>query len=315
MREKRTFAQRSIVLESREAKKKYFLVYEGEATEQIYFEALIEHRDEIGINPLIELVPVVRSYSESGWSNPKKILDRVLLNLEEDEKQIISYETLLNWIMEYLYDTKILTTSRVMARGIWNILSTVCQNQIGVLLKDEVKDIQGSLELLLAALAEETETTHLVDGIPSIIKEQSFTYDAELDKICFIIDRDRKSFISSPENDQYGYVLNKCLENGFGFYLSNPCFEFWLLLHFDEVLELDKDKLLANEKTSSKRRFTEQELRRLLPGYSKSKYDSEELLKRIDKAVVNEKQFCENDIELEYSVGSKVGMLVEELRK
>ena len=56
--------------------KKYFLVYEGKETEEIYFEGVNQNRSMIGINPLIELVPVVRSYSEEGWSNPKKIVDR-----------------------------------------------------------------------------------------------------------------------------------------------------------------------------------------------------------------------------------------------
>lgn len=87
MREKKNFARRSRVLASAEARKKYFLVYEGEETEQIYFDAVNEQKDSLGINPLIELIPVMRSYSEVGWSNPKKILDRVLLNLEEDEKR------------------------------------------------------------------------------------------------------------------------------------------------------------------------------------------------------------------------------------
>ena len=96
MREKRNFAERSGILKSREARKKYFLVYEGKNTEDIYFDGIYEHRGIIGINPLIELVPIIRSYSEEGWSNPKKIVDRVMLNIQEAETGIISYETLLN---------------------------------------------------------------------------------------------------------------------------------------------------------------------------------------------------------------------------
>lgn len=286
MREKKNFAQRSKVLVSAEARKKYFLVYEGEETEQIYFDAVNEQKDILGINPLIELVPVMRSYSEAGWSNPKKILDRVLLNLEEDEKKIISYETLLNWIMEYLFDLKVLTRSGVMSKNVWTVLCTACQ-----------------------------ETIHVVDDVSKIIKEQAITYAEGLDKICFIIDRDRESFVSHPENDQYSYVLNKCKDNGFGFYLTNPCFEFWLLLHFDEVMNLDMGKLLENPKVTSKRRYTEQQLRALMPGFTKAKYDVDALMQRIDKAILNEKQFCEDDQELEHTVGSKVGLLLEELRK
>jgi len=40
MREKKSFAIRTKVLASDEVRKKYFLVFEGENTEKIYFEAL-----------------------------------------------------------------------------------------------------------------------------------------------------------------------------------------------------------------------------------------------------------------------------------
>ena len=83
MRESRTFAERAKVLKSDEARKKYFLVYEGSDTEVIYFDAICALREDIGISPLIELIPIIRSFSEEGWSNPKKILDRVIENLQE----------------------------------------------------------------------------------------------------------------------------------------------------------------------------------------------------------------------------------------
>lgn len=72
MRERRTFAERTKVLKSDEGKRKFFLVYEGASTEEIYFNALDNSGVYTDKNPLIELVPLIRSYSEDGWSNPKK---------------------------------------------------------------------------------------------------------------------------------------------------------------------------------------------------------------------------------------------------
>lgn len=141
------------------------------------------------------------------------------------------------------------------------------------------------------------------------------TYSEGFDKICLIVDRDKKSFLSVPKNNQYDYVLRTCREKGFGFYLSNPCFEFWLLLHFDEVVQLDREKLLENPLVSAKRRYTEQEIRRLLPGYSKSKYNVSLLMERIEVAVKNESMYCEDIEELEHELGSNVGLLIQELRK
>jgi hypothetical protein len=118
MREKRAFATRTQASQPREVRKKYFLVYEGEKAEDIYFSAVNDLKNELSINPLVEIVPIVRSYSEDSWSNPKKIYDRVTLNLQESQSGRISYETLLNYIMSYFQETGILQNSRPIADSI-----------------------------------------------------------------------------------------------------------------------------------------------------------------------------------------------------
>ena len=87
------------------------------------------------------------------------------------------------------------------------------------------------------------------------------------------------------------------------------------VLHYDEVFELDKDKLLKNPKITRERRYTEHCMRKLYKGYKKDAYRANEFVKRIDKAIENEKQFCEDIGALEYSVGSNIGCLITELRQ
>lgn len=154
----------------------------------------------------------------------------------------------------------------------------------------------------------------MISDIANIIKEGGFTYAEKFDKICFIIDRDRESFVSSSKNNQYQYVLKRCKERGFGLYVTNPCFEFWLLLHFDGVFALDREKLLKNPKVTAKRRYVEQELRKIFPGYKKSSYRALELVKNIDRAIDNESHFCEDVVELEKSIGSNIGKLIIDMR-
>lgn len=314
MREKKNFAIRTNALENAEIKKKYFLVYEGEETEQIYFDAVNANKGRLKINPLIELVPIIRSYSEQGWSNPKKILDRVLLNLKEDKYNQVSYETLLNWIMEYLLDTLNISSRNAMAKSYWSILQDICSNDLCVQLLNIVPDVNSTCQDILQKFIQKGEIECNLDNAAKIIRKHAISYEEGFDKICFIIDRDRNSFVSHPDNDQYSYVLEQCKKNGFGFYLTNPCFEFWLLLHFDQVMTIDKNKLLENKKGAGKRSFTENELRKLIPGYDKSKYNAYDLLNRIDVAIKNEKNFCENEEELERTLGSRVGLLIEEMR-
>lgn len=314
MREKRTFAERTPVFSSDATKRKYFLIYEGSDTESLYFDAINSMRESIGINPLIELIPIIRSYSEEGWSNPKKILDRIIENLEESKTKCITYETLLNRIMEYFYEVEIITTSRVYANSIWKTMKEFCEKALRKKLSEDVDDIKKDYGLIIEHLKQMYELGQVISDIPDIIQEGGLTYSEGFDRICLIIDRDRESFISTPENDQYGYVVEKCKEKGFVLCVTNPCFEFWLLLHFDEVLKLDRDKLLENPKVTAKRRYAEQELCRIWPGYRKSSYQAEKLVKIVDKAIKNEKEFCEDIEALEYSIGSNLGILIESMR-
>ena len=82
------FGRRSVASESKQAIKKYFLLYEGSDTEVLYFDAIEDMRKEIELNSLIELVPIIRCFSEEGWSNPRKILDRVIQDLRKEIQEL-----------------------------------------------------------------------------------------------------------------------------------------------------------------------------------------------------------------------------------
>lgn len=314
MRERRTFAERTRALKSDETKRKYFLVYEGKKTESIYFDMIRHMRDDIGINSLIELIPMIRSYSEDGWSNPKKILDRVLMNIKEEETGRLTYESLLNRIMDYLYDENILTTSKVQARAVWKILENACNKHLGKALNQEVESLEEDCDMLVQFLNRESDIATVMKDVTDSIISANITYEPGFDKICLIVDRDKESFSVSSNNDQYDYVLQACQDNNFGLYITNPCFEFWLLLHFDKVFGLDRKMLLENPKVTARRRYTEQELRKLLPGYSKGKYSADILCEKIEKAILNAEQFCQDNILLKNELGSSVGLLIKELK-
>lgn len=207
-----------------------------------------------------------------------------------------------------------MTTSKVRARSLWQTLEWICTEKMHVSRSDTITDLEETCRTIAAYFCREEEIRTIVEDVPRIIQDRAITYAEGFDKICFIVDRDRESFVAHPENNQYKYVLDKCREKGFGFYLTNPCFEFWLLLHFDDAAILDQEKLLDNRKVTVKRRYTEHELRRRMKNYSKSSYDVGWFMARIDKAIVNEKKYCEDEANLEYLVGSRVGVLIEEMR-
>ena len=212
--------------------------------------------------------------------------------------------------MEYFQEEELFIDNRNLEKYFWATLITVVQDVIHTELQDIVPDLPNSCKRILDLLKEKTGLHTLVTDIDQIIRKCDITYAPEYDKICFVVDRDKDSFTEV----QYDNVLNTCKERKFNFYLSNPCFEFWLLMHFDDVDKLDNMKLLDNPFVTKRYRYTEHELRKLLRGYKKSRYKAIDLVGRIDVAIANEKFYCEDIVELKNEVGSNVGLLVTELR-
>lgn len=315
MRESKPFAARTEVLANKEIRRKYILVFEGKDTERIYFEALERLRVEAKINPLIDLVPLLRSFDEEGWSNPKKILDRLLENISEIKTGTVSYTTFLGRIMDYLIEERYIINDQKLKSKLWESIQNRCVSELQIQLVEDVLDMKRTYKLVIDEIANVLCIPNVVNDIPEIVKTQNFTYIEGYDKICLVIDRDRGSFRSDAENNQYSYVLDKCREKGMGFFLTNPCFEFWLLLHFNDVHSLDQNKLLQNVQVNNQCRYVEYELRRLLPGFSKSHYNAELLIRSIDNAIHNELSYCEDEECLENKLGSRVGLLIKEMQK
>lgn len=314
MREKRDHSVRSTSTIEREAKKKYYLVCEGTETEPIYFDALKKYIQYSKINPLIELVPIVKGESESGWSNPKKLLNCIISELEACGKKTVTYLTLIDAIVDKL------CPCHEKPSVFCNLLVSIVKSKVHEELSDPVDDINFACK----EIADATRIADLVDIVPAVIKESySLSYQEGFDKICFVIDRDRRSFIKSEDSqkDQYGYVVSTCKARGFGFYLTNPCFEYWLLLHFVSLSDLDEEKLLENEKCNSRlekshkgKTYTERKLNEVFPGYKKNGYSVEDLVIKLDDAIDRANSGCINEEDLEHRVGSRMGILICELR-
>lgn len=106
----------------------------------------------------------------------------------------------------------------------------------------------------------------------------------EDDQLWVVVDRDRwtSKMLSSVARD--------CMTNdNLYFCVSNPCFELWLLLHLEDVLSYDSDRMkeLAANKKNSKRGNTwlKKRMKDLMGHYHESDYDAYSLLKTIDSAI------------------------------
>ena len=312
MRERKNFAERTRISKEDRTRKKYFLVCEGNRTEGIYFNTINELKDKIGINPLIEIISIERTYTEEGWSNPKKILEQLLKDLEEIENGKISYKTLVDKIIEIIMEDEKISSKILKEISSEKMIENI-KNDIESL-DNIVENVEEDCEFLLNMIIKKLFLT--IEEIPNIletvlknIENKQITYSEDIDKMCLIVDRDKKSF----KEEQYNYVKEECKKKNFKLYVTNPFFEFWLLLHFDEVHLINKEELLENKRASSKVRFVESELKKYFP-YNKNKYNAELLIEKIDLAIENEKRFCEDIERLKNELGSNVGLLIQELK-
>ena len=140
------------------------------------------------------------------------------------------------------------------------------------------------------------------------IENNKFLYDKEIDKVCFVIDRDPQNF----SEQQYDNFLKMCKDYNYKVYVSNPTFELFLLLHDDKIFDIDKTAMLENRRVSNSKRFLEVKLSEIF-GCNKKNINFEKFKVNIKKAISNEKQFEEDLINLKHNLGSNVGTLLDEM--
>lgn len=312
MREVHSYSKRTPLLTSNAPRRKYLLLFEGAETEPIYFDMIVEQRTNLNISSLITISPIKRSFTEAGWSNPKKIAQTIIRTLEIQESGKYPYIKLIEWITEYIDTNRILT---IGCKNIQQELEGICINQMQVQLSDtvDVQDLDNTISHILKFYIKKRKKLRIEDldeCATNIKNDNQILFDSENDVLCLIVDRDSESFSAS----QYDEVVTLCREKQMKLFVSNPDFEFWLLLHFDQVHSIDKESLLTNPKIG-KKKFSECQLKELFPSFKKTKYKAVEFLPAIPKAIENEKRFCEDIIELKNNVGSNVGILISDMQK
>lgn len=81
---------------------KYFLIYEGESTESVYFDGIVVNRSKLALNQSLSIISVLRSLEDLFNSHPKyaiKMANEIMISSSED---IITKENLLKSIKDYL---------------------------------------------------------------------------------------------------------------------------------------------------------------------------------------------------------------------
>jgi len=157
-----------------------------------------------------------------------------------------------------------------------------------------------------------SEPQDVVCNLEAFIEEE-YDYQSDYDEMWVVWDREKVESRKQAILD----ILPECREKNYNIALTNPLFEFWLLLHIADISTYDNELLLTNEKLGNKQKFIDKELVNLLEkGYSKkkNKFNRDIVsIENIQRALKQEKLF-ENELEqIIDNLGSNVGDLIREI--
>lgn len=269
-----------------EPKKIYFMAVEGTRTEVQYFRKLNEHKSELGINAVLQ-VQVLDHKSKDGYSAPTQVLE-----LLKD--------------CYYLRKEGELFRDSPNQRPLKDIFEKYGEEFIGNYLKNKGTISEEKLNEFYRDLYKA--------GID--IKYLEYLHDVggndSSDHFCIVIDRDKKSH----SEEMMKSVISECNDNGYECYISNPCFELWLLFHRVDVKEKYKgqyDKIIKNEKISNKHTFVSYELSKISHHGKDIRNFESFYLPNIRTAIKRAKEFELDNYGLIDKIGSNVAILVEKI--
>lgn len=131
------------------------------------------------------------------------------------------------------------------------------------------------------------------------------------DELWIMIDRDKKTW----KVNELSQVRTLCGQKNYGFGLTNPCFEFWVLMHLEkpDYDESTITQLLENNKTGS-RTYCEIRILNKLKSYSKSKPDFKPVLPHVRLAIErNLKLTNEHKVDIFDHLGTTIDILIKKL--
>ncbi len=182
---------------------------------------------------------------------------------------------------------------------------------------EELKgDVRFNDELIyLHLLTREPDDTnsapnHVFNQLKTEAKDE-YNFDS-LDELWMIIDKDRWKNISKIielcKNEENMFVAG-----------SNPCFEFWLILHvknYEEITEEEQIALLENRKVNSKRRYVDQYIADTCgDGYNKNNPRLERFLSHIRFAIQQAEKLDADKEDFPSNLGSHIYKIAKNIIK
>lgn len=266
--------------ETQSIKRVVFLSVEGEVTERRYFEFVRESRETLGIKSVVEIHVLRRGDSSS---SPEKVVELLENYLEVRNNN------------DFLAEVDKLELKHYDKEFIHKYLEA--PDTIDV---KEKRQFEGFLK------EEQLDLTYLL-----FLNKFKGSDNGENDVFGIVIDRDAGNH--SPEN--MARIFDECDEKGYRCFLTNPRFEFWLLLHVADVKSEYPDELEKmldfNDETVDKHLLEKTGGGKKIQRKTFDTY----FLPNIDTAIERANGLCTSRNELLDQLGSTPGELFELLRE
>ena len=266
--------------ETQSIKRVVFLSVEGEVTERRYFEFVRESRETLGIKSVVEIHVLRRGDSSS---SPEKVVELLENYLEVRNNN------------DFLAEVDKLELKHYDKEFIHKYLEA--PDTINV---KEKRQFEGFLK------EEQLDLTYLL-----FLNKFKGSDNGENDVFGIVIDRDAGNH--SPEN--MARIFDECDEKGYRCFLTNPRFEFWLLLHVADVKSEYPDELEKmldfNDETVDKHLLEKTGGGKKIQRKTFDTY----FLPNIDTAIERANGLCTSRNELLDQLGSTLGELFELLRE
>jgi len=160
----------------------------------------------------------------------------------------------------------------------------------------------------------------IVCNLENFINDK-YDYKSDYDELWVVWDRE--VVLDSQRKKDILEILPECKQKNYNVAITNPLFEFWLLLHIVDISLYENDILLKNEwqSPSKNRRFIDKEISEILMheglgGYSKkrNKFNKNIIsISNIRRALEQEKLF-ENEVEkIIDNLGANIGNLIRRI--
>lgn len=138
-------------------------------------------------------------------------------------------------------------------------------------------------------------------------------YDKEIDRFVIVFDRD-----SFEKEEKYLEFIETAGSDNI-LTITSPCFEIWLLLHYENALESNikphEGDIIKNKKVSSSHSYISKLCSDISGVNPKNNVNFMFIKDNVNVAIEEEKKICQVNKEMFSVLGSNVGILIEDMKK